>query len=61
MGIQTQNSILWRSVTVPSDSIYHLLYQQFWRTGRSRQQPKVVIDANPIGFKSFFMGIGPTL
>ena len=60
MGIQAQASILWCSVDVESNYIYHLIYQEFQKKTRSRQRPKVVIDANAVAFKYLFQGIGPS-
>ena len=64
MGISGQSSFLWRSIELDARLIYYVIEQQFQRAKSSnpsisRLRPKVVIDANLIGYSFLFKGIGP--
>lgn len=67
MGIQGQASILWKSTAVPVDKVAILVWQRFSQhrkhfgqnDPRSRQRPRIGIDANFVGFKHIDSSLGP--
>ena len=61
MTINGQGQLLYRSIEIDSKLIYYIVQQQYelQKGNNSRKRPKVVIDANLVGFLFLFKGIGP--
>ena len=61
MTINGQGQLLYCSKEIDSKFIYYIVQQQYklQKRNNSRKRPKVVFDANLVGFLFLFKGIGP--
>ena len=61
MTINGGSKLLYCSKVIENKAIYHVVQQQYELQKRNtlRKRPKVVIDANLIGYQFIFKGIGP--